>query len=67
MESLFESQVLSGVGLVLRLVRDRVARFNGLGSGEIKRHPEVEMLLVTGTNRAELMKKVLNRPMEGVN
>jgi nucleoside-triphosphatase len=34
---------------------------------EIKRRPEVETLLVTRDNRAELMKKVLNWLMEGVN
>jgi nucleoside-triphosphatase THEP1 len=34
---------------------------------EIKRHPEVEALLVTRDNRTEVMKKVLNWLMEGVN
>ena len=34
---------------------------------EIKRHPEVEVLLVTRDNRTEVMKKVLNWLMEGVN
>jgi len=34
---------------------------------EIKRHPEVEVLLATGDNRAEVMKKVLNWLTEGVN
>jgi nucleoside-triphosphatase len=34
---------------------------------EIKRHPEVETLLVTRDNRTEVMKKVLNWLMEGVN
>jgi nucleoside-triphosphatase THEP1 len=34
---------------------------------EIKRHPEVEVLLVTRDNRAEVMRKVLNWLMEGVN
>jgi nucleoside-triphosphatase THEP1 len=34
---------------------------------EIKRHPEVETLLVTRDNRAEVMKKVLNWLMKGVN
>jgi nucleoside-triphosphatase THEP1 len=34
---------------------------------EIKGHPEVEVLLVTGGNRAEVMKRVLNWLMEGVN
>jgi nucleoside-triphosphatase THEP1 len=33
----------------------------------IKRHPEVETLLVTRDNRAEVMRKVLNWLMEGVN
>jgi hypothetical protein len=28
-------------------------------AGEIKRHPEVETLLVTGDNRAEIVKDVL--------
>jgi nucleoside-triphosphatase THEP1 len=32
---------------------------------EIKRHPEVETLLVTRDNRTEVMKKVLNWLMEG--
>jgi hypothetical protein len=30
-------------------------------AGEIKSHREVETLLVTGDNRTEVMKKVLNR------
>jgi nucleoside-triphosphatase THEP1 len=34
---------------------------------EIKRHPEVETLLVTRDNRTEVMRKVLNWLMEGVN
>jgi nucleoside-triphosphatase len=34
---------------------------------EIKRRPEVETLLVTRDNRTEVMKKVLNWLMEGVN
>jgi nucleoside-triphosphatase THEP1 len=34
-------------------------------AGEIKRHPEVEMLPVTRDNRTEVMKKVLNWLMEG--
>jgi len=34
---------------------------------EIKRHPEVEVLLVTRDNRTEVMRKVLNWLMEGVN
>ena len=34
---------------------------------EIKRHPEVETLLVTRDNRTEVMKKVLNWLAEGVN
>ena len=36
-------------------------------AGEIERHPEVEVLLATGDNRAEVMKKVLNWLMAGVN
>ena len=36
-------------------------------AGEIKRHPEVEALPVTRDNRAEVMKKILNWLMEGVN
>jgi len=32
---------------------------NGLGADEIKRHPEVEVFLVTRDNRTEIMKKVL--------
>ena len=31
---------------------------------EIKRHPRVEVLLVTRDNRAEVMKEVLDRPTE---
>jgi len=34
---------------------------------EIKRHPEVETLLVTRDNRTEVMRKVLDWLMEGVN
>jgi len=34
---------------------------------EIKRHPEVEALLVTRDNRTEVMRKVLNWLTEGVN
>jgi nucleoside-triphosphatase len=34
---------------------------------EIKRHPEVEVLLVTRDNRPEVMRKVLNWLTEGVN
>jgi len=34
---------------------------------EIKRHPEVETLLVTRDNRTEVMKKVLNWLTEGIN
>ena len=34
---------------------------------EIKRHPEVETLLVTRDNRTEVMKKVLNWLAEGIN
>ena len=33
---------------------------NGLGADEIKRHPEVEVLLVTRDNRTEVMKKILD-------
>jgi nucleoside-triphosphatase THEP1 len=32
---------------------------------EIKRHPEVETLLVTRDNRTEVMQKVLSRLTEG--
>ena len=35
-------------------------------AGEIKRHPEVEVLLVTRDGRAGVMNKVLNRLSEGV-
>jgi hypothetical protein len=41
--------------------------FNGLGADEIKRHPEVKVLLVTRDNRTEVMNKVLNWLTEGVN
>jgi nucleoside-triphosphatase THEP1 len=41
--------------------------FNGLGADEIKRRPEVEVLLVTRDNRTEVMRKVLDWLMEGVN
>jgi hypothetical protein len=34
--------------------------FDGLGAAEIKRHPEIEVLLVTKDNRAEVAKKVPN-------
>jgi nucleoside-triphosphatase THEP1 len=34
---------------------------------EIKRRPEVEVLLVTRDNRTEVMRKVLNWLTEGVN
>jgi nucleoside-triphosphatase len=34
---------------------------------EIKRHPEVEVLLVTRDNRTEVMRKVLDWLMEGAN
>jgi hypothetical protein len=34
-------------------------------AGEVKRHPEVETLLVTRDNRPEVMEKVLNWPTEG--
>jgi hypothetical protein len=33
--------------------------FDGLGAGGIKRHPEIEALLLTGDNRAEVIQKVL--------
>ena len=36
-------------------------------TGEIKRHPEVEALPVTGDNRAEVMRKVSNWLADGVN
>jgi len=36
-------------------------------AGEIKRRPEVETLLATRDNHTEVMKKVLNWLMEGVN
>jgi len=36
-------------------------------AGEIERHPEVETLLVTGDNRAEVMRKVSNWLADGVN
>jgi nucleoside-triphosphatase THEP1 len=38
-----------------------------LFADEIKRHPEVEVLLVTRDNRTEVMKKVLNWLEEGIN
>jgi hypothetical protein len=41
--------------------------FKVLGADEIKRHPEVETLLVTRDNRTEVMRKGLNWLMEGVN
>jgi hypothetical protein len=41
--------------------------FDGLGAGEIKRHPEADVLLVTRDNRAKAMGKVSNRVAEGVN
>jgi nucleoside-triphosphatase THEP1 len=34
---------------------------------EIKRHPEVETLLLTRDNRTEVMKKVLTWLMKGIN
>jgi nucleoside-triphosphatase THEP1 len=34
-------------------------------AGEIKRHPEVEALLVTRDNRTEVMRKVLDWLAEG--
>jgi len=36
-------------------------------AGEIKRHPEVETLLVSRDNHTEGMKKVLDWLVEGVN
>jgi hypothetical protein len=39
---------------------------DGLGAGEIKRHPEVETLPATGDNRAGVMRRVLNWLTEGV-
>jgi hypothetical protein len=36
-------------------------------AGEIKRHPEVETLLVTRDNRTEAMRKLLNWVAVGVN
>jgi nucleoside-triphosphatase THEP1 len=33
-------------------------------AGEIKRHPEVEVLLITGDNRTEVMREALNWLME---
>jgi nucleoside-triphosphatase THEP1 len=41
--------------------------FNGLGADEIKRHPEVEVLLVTRDNRTEVMRKVLDLLTEVLN
>jgi hypothetical protein len=41
--------------------------FNGLGADEIKRHPEVETLLVTRDNRTEVMRKIQNWLTEGAN
>jgi L-lysine 2,3-aminomutase len=41
--------------------------FDGLGAGEIKRHPEIGTLLVTGGNCADVMTKVLNWLTEAVN
>ena len=40
--------------------------FDGLDAGEIKRHPEVETLLVAGGNRTEGMKNVLSWLTEAV-
>jgi hypothetical protein len=34
--------------------------FDGLGAAEIKRHPELEVLLVTKDTQAEVAKKVSN-------
>jgi hypothetical protein len=39
--------------------------FNGLGAGEIKRRPEVEVLPATKDNRTEVTKKVLTWLTEG--
>jgi hypothetical protein len=36
-------------------------KFNGSGADEIKRHPQIEVLLATRHNRLKLMNKVLNR------
>jgi hypothetical protein len=41
--------------------------FNGLGAGEIKRRPEVEVLPATKDNRTEVTKKVLTWLTEAVN
>ncbi len=41
--------------------------FDGLGAGEIKRHPEIGTLLVTGGNCADVMTKVFNWLTEAVN
>ena len=40
--------------------------FRGPSADEIKRHPEVETLLVTRANRTQAMKKVLNWLVEAV-
>jgi hypothetical protein len=41
--------------------------FNGLSADEIKRHPEIEVLLVIRDNRTEVMRRVLNWLTEVVN
>jgi hypothetical protein len=41
--------------------------FSGVSAGEIKRHPEVEMLLVTRGNRNEAVKEILDWLMAGMN
>jgi len=53
-------------GLILHPAKDGVTEFKGRVAGEIKRHPEVETLLVTRDNRAEVMNKVLTWLTEGV-
>lgn len=49
-----------------RGLRCGALELNGLDAGEIKRRPEVEMLLVARGNHTEGMKKVSNWPTEGV-
>jgi len=39
---------------------------NRTPTNEIKGHPEVEALVVTGDNRTEVMKKVLNQLTQAV-
>jgi hypothetical protein len=41
--------------------------FKGLGADEIKHNLEVEVLLITRDNRAEVLRKASNWLMEGVN